>query len=470
MEEKHTTKNTGAEIHGLVDLRTACSTHLGTAMHQISVVSDLPKPTAYSNQQYFTQAEWDAFRFAEQQDMTWWLDAKLGLFIHWGPCSLIGTEIGWSRGGARGPEQHGNQVPVEIYDQLYHYFDPQRFDADEWVRMARDMGAGYIVLITKHHDGFCLWNTKTTDYNIMNTPFGRDVTKELSEACARADMPFGVYFSQRDWYHPAYFKENHQEYVDYMREQVRELLTGYGKVRVLWLDAWYPSVFEPEHWDSAGLCEMARELQPGILINNRTSLPGDYDTPEGVIGSYQVHRPWETTTSIHDGWSWNSRSHRTVKSLRDNIALLAGCAVGGGNLIYNAGPMANGRFEDTHIAAFHELGEWLRAYGESIYGTRGGPFPADKWGGFTVKGDTVYVHILYPQQCGCMRIFLPRLDVAPIDCQVLTEGEAHLEKADQGWTLTIGNPDPNDMIVRIRYDGPVPFVQPDPKNPTYLLS
>ena len=207
-----------------------------------------------------------------------WRSLRFGMFIHWGPVSLTGQEIGWSR---------GKQTSIEEYDQLYKRFDPVQFDADEWVRVAKAAGMKYIVLTTKHHDGFCLWDTRQTDYNIMNSPFGRDVVKELAAACKKQGIEFGAYYSVCDWHHPDFPRTspggkvarkeyNLDRYTEYLKAQVAELLTNYGPLVTLWFDV--PQEFDAQRGQK--VIDMCRSIQPGIVINNRTGAEGDYNTPE----------------------------------------------------------------------------------------------------------------------------------------------------------------------------------------------
>jgi len=238
-----------------------------------------------------------------------WQDARFGMFIHWGPVSLTGQEIGWSR---------GKQTPIEEYDNLYKQFNPTKFNADEWVAVAKAAGMKYMVLTTKHHDGFCLWHTKQTDYNIMNTPFKRDVVKELAEACKKGGIAFGTYYSTCDWHHPAFplgspagksRKPNPdlKAYDAYLQAQVTELVKNYGPLFTMWFDV-------PQSYDGTygiPMVNMLRKLQPDIMINNRPYSVGgkgsgighqiaigDYDTPEQKIGGFQIDRPWETCMTI----------------------------------------------------------------------------------------------------------------------------------------------------------------------------
>ena len=213
--------------------------------------------------------------------MKHWQEMRFGMFIHWGPVSLTQREIGWSRGA---------ETPIEVYDNLYKKFNPTKFDADQWVAAAKSAGMKYIVLTTKHHDGFCLWDTKYTDYNIMHSPFKRDVVKELSDACKRQGVAFGTYYSVCDWHHPDFpltspggtkqrEKSDLDAYNRYLLGQIEELITKYGPLVTIWNDV--PQMF---HGRGVKTIKLARTLQPSILMNNRTGDGGDYDTPEQEVG------------------------------------------------------------------------------------------------------------------------------------------------------------------------------------------
>jgi alpha-L-fucosidase len=319
-----------------------------------------------------------------------WQDARFGMFIHWGPVSLKGTEIGWSRGA---------QVPLEEYDNLYKQFNPTKFNADEWVAVAKAAGMKYMVLTTKHHDGFCLWDTKQTDYNIMTTPFKRDVVKELAAACKKGGIGFGTYYSTCDWHHPDFpltspggktvrEKSDLDRYTEYLKAQTRELLTNYGPLFTLWYDV-------PQKFDTArgtGIINMARAIQPDIVINNRTGAKGDYDTPEQRIGGFQIERPWETCMTICKQWAW--KPNDKMKSLKECIQTLIRTNGGDGNLLFNVGPMPTGEIEPRQVERLKEMGAWLARNSQAVYGTRGGPWKPSTHMVSTRKGNKIYLHLL----------------------------------------------------------------------------
>jgi alpha-L-fucosidase len=269
--------------------------------------------------QSFSNERWDASSFAPPGAAKWWQEARFGMFIHFGVASLKGVELGWGRGTRLKPDtSNPGPIPDAIYDNLYKEFTIEQFDAKKWVELARQTGMKYIVVITKHHDGFHMWDTAFSDYKITKSPFGRDYLKELVDAAHAAKMPIGVYFSQRDWVHPdydprgAYPGRDHKKYIEYQINAVRELLTKYGKIDILWFDAaWWGGMFKETDWDSERLYRVARDCQPNILINNRASIPGDFDTPEQHVGGFQAHRPWESCVTLEQFKQYYSRTRQT---------------------------------------------------------------------------------------------------------------------------------------------------------------
>jgi len=378
-----------------------------------------------------------------------WKDMRFGMFICWGPVSLTGKEIGWSR---------GNPTPIEEYDSLYKKWNPEKFDAREWVKVVQETGARYIVFLLKHHDGFCLWDTKQTDYNIMNGPFKRDVTKELAEACREQGIGFFPYYSVCDWYHPDFpltspggkvkrSVPNLDRYTDFLEAQVKELITGYGPLVGIWFDV--PQAFDRARGER--IIRFVRSLQPNILVNNRTGAPGDFDTPEQRIGQFQVDRPWESCITLGTQWAW--KPNDTIKSLKQCIDILVRCVGGDGNLALNTNPMPTGEIEPRQVVRLKEMGAWLKRYGESIYGTRGGPWRPGPWGAATCQGNTVYVHIL---QWPGDTIALPALARKIVSSKVLTGGTASVKQTDVGVEISVPATDRQeiDTLVALELDGP----------------
>jgi alpha-L-fucosidase len=408
-------------------------------------------------------ADGDARRSAAAQPddhLRWWREARFGMFIHWGPVSLKGTEIGWSRAGERRGTGGTGTIPPEVYDALYREFNPVNFDADEWVRIARDAGMKYLVFTTKHHDGFANFDSALTDYKITSpeSPFGRDITRELAEACHRAGMPIGFYHSQPDWYHPDFRTENHHRYLDYLHGQVRELCTQYGQVSVMWFDGLGGTA---EDWNAEPLLEMIRSLQPGVIINNRCGLPADYDTPEQVIGGFQADRAWETCMTIGTQWSWKPDDR--IKSLRECLQTLVRVVGGDGNFLFNVGPMPDGRIEPRQAERLRQMGEWLNLYGESVYGTRGGPFKWNLCGPApcvsTHRDNRVYLHVL---EWESETLSLPPINRNVLRSSLLTGGDVEVRQYAGGITINVPPQDRQDIatIVVLELDGPAEGIPP----------
>ncbi len=362
--------------------------------------------------------------------MTWWREARFGLFIHWGPVSLKGTEIGWSRGGERRGTGGTGDIPLEVYDNLYREFNPVEFDAREWVQIALNAGMTYLVFTSKHHDGFCMFDSALTEYKITNSPFQRDVVRELADACHEAGLKVGWYYSPPDWHHPDYRTANHARYIEYLHGQLRELCTNYGKIDILWFDGLGGTA---EDWDAEKLVTMIRELQPGIVINDRAGLPEDHATPEQRVGAFNRNRRWETCMTICNQWAW--KPDDTMKTLDKCIDVLVRTAGGDGNLLFNVGPMPDGRIEPRQVDRLAEMGAWLGQFGETIYGTRGGPYMPSAWGASTCKNSRVYLHVLDWNQVKDGRIELPPLPRAIIRHELLTGGAVELENTPEALIL-----------------------------------
>jgi alpha-L-fucosidase len=328
------------------------------------------------------------------QRLKWWQDSKMGLFIHWGPVSLIGKEISWSRQGYGAAQ----------YDSLYKRFNPKQFNAKEWVALAKASGMKYMVLTAKHHDGFCLFETKTTDYNIMNTPFGRDVCKELAEAAHEANMPICWYFSVADWKDPdCRDPKMNAVFANRVLDQVKELLTNYGKIGLLWIDfEGWPSPVAPKK-----VFDLARKLQPEIIINNRlepftpdeshgyVGQYADYATPEGFVAGYSK-TAWETCTNMGHQWAW--KFNDSPRNLKESVHTLLRCVGGNGNLLFNIGPDSSGVFPANFATRAREMGSWIAKNEQAIYGTKGGIYtPAQNYVS-SFKGDKIYIHLLNGEQ------------------------------------------------------------------------
>lgn len=380
-----------------------------------------------------------------------WRSLRFGMFIHWGPVSLTGKEIGWSRGAG---------TPVEVYDNLYKVFNPTNFNADEWVDIAKAAGMKYIVLTTKHHDGFCLWDTKFTDYNIMNSPFHRDVVKELAAACKKQGIEFGAYYSVPDWYDPNWpttspagkvkrEKSDLDAYEKYLQNQTTELIKNYGPLITLWNDM--PA---PYGWRGSNTINLARKLQSDILINDRTGDGGDYATPEQRIGGFDLDRPWEScmTVSAHNHWAWGGAKDG-VKSTAACLEMIIGGAGGDGNILLNVGPRPDGMIDPEQAGRLKDVGAWLAKNGESIYGTRGGPWKPTESIVSTRQGNVVYLHVMRSSDG---RVELPALPAEVKSASLLNGRKVAVTQKGDKLVLEISpsSLEPVDTVVKLELDRP----------------
>jgi len=332
--------------------------------------------------------------------MAHFMDQRFGMFIHFGPVTLRGTEIGWSR---------NNEVAQADYDSLYREFDPALFNADAWVSAAKAAGMKYLTITAKHHDGFCLWPTAYSSYNIMHTPFKRDIVGELARACRRQGILFCIYCTVLDWHDSDYPTKDPRDaskdvpgdmprFVSRMKNELKELITRY-KPYMLWFDGYWE-----KPWTAAygrEVYQYIKSLDPDVIVNNRLGKDpstlsgpesvGDYLTPEQHIGQLNMKDPWESCITICNQWAW--KPNDSMKSLRQCIQTLVRTAAGNGNLLLNVGPMMDGRMEARQVARLKEMGQWLKVYGESIYGTRGGPYTPNDTFATTRKGNKIYVHV-----------------------------------------------------------------------------
>jgi alpha-L-fucosidase len=332
-------------------------------------------------------------------------DMKFGMFVHWGPVSLKGTEIGWSR---------GREVPNEEYDNLYKQFNPVNFNADEWIKILKDAGMKYFIITSRHHDGFSLWPTAYSNYNIMATPYSRDVLMEMKNACDKYDILFGTYYSICDWKHPLYplgspggktKKEtgDMDKFVPLIKMQTSELIEKYNS-KILWFDGEWEEPWT--HEMGLDFYQYLKGLDEHILVNNRVDkgrrgmegitisdeFAGDFATPEQRIGMFDIENPWESCITICEQWAW--KPNDKMKSLEECLFTLIKTVGGGGNLLFNVGPMPDGSIEPRQVERLNEIGDWLRKYGESVYGTKGGPYKTNDWMASTRSGNKIYLFIM----------------------------------------------------------------------------
>lgn len=433
----------------------------GVSLFAQAQVAELPEILKESPQQH-------------QERMQWWHDAKFGMFIHWGLYAIHGKGEWY---------QWNQQIPVEEYAKFAEQFKADKYDPEQWAAIAKSAGMKYMVLTTRHHDGFCLWDSKSSyrNFTIMNTPAGFDAVGQYVTACRKAGLGVGFYYSPLDWRFPGYFfpdlyRGNAEEMKAQTYNQVRELLTSYGKIDILWWDGggddWLAFACEPQGtelrkrdtkwpqdkhyagkplWEGNKLNAMARELQPHIIVNDRANSPvveweGDFTTPEGKIGKYNTERDWETCDMIAGIWGW--QPNKKTKSLETIITTLVRVVTGDGNYLLNVGPRADGSIEPEQAERLKEVGRWMEKYGESIYKTRGGPFPNADWGGFTQKENIVYVHVL---DWSKMPEMLPALDRKVKKATCLSGGKVSFSQSQTGLKISVaGQPEGQiDTIIKL---------------------
>ena len=338
--------------------------------------------------------------------MKGFMDKRFGMFIHWGPVSLRGTEIGWSR---------DKQVSKEDYDSLYKEFDPILFNADKWAKVAKEAGMKYLTITARHHDGFCLWPTRFSPYNISNTPFKKDIVGELARACKKQGIKFCIYYTILDWWHPDYPihsahnstidpKADMNKYVTYMKNQLKELITNYDPY-MLWFDGGWEEPWTNEM--GKDMYAYLKKLKPDVIVNNRLGkemagmenkkidhkdMVGDYDTPEQTVGRMNMVTPWESCFTICDQWSW--KPNDKMKSLKECLRILSQASGGNGNLLLNVGPMPDGRIEARQATRLKEIGDWLKMNGEAVYGTLGGPYEPTNNYATTRKENKIFLHVI----------------------------------------------------------------------------
>lgn len=404
---------------------------------------------------------------ASSQGINWFQDARFGMFIHWGLYSILGRGE-WV--------MHNEQIPAAEYEKLAGQFNPVRFNADEWVSIAADAGQKYMVITSRHHDGFSMYNTALSGYKVTATPFKRDPLAELAAACARrGDVKLGFYSSLLDWHHPAYrFRAESglawADYLEFLHGQVRELCTNFGELACLWFDGDWPhhkldesnAYFAPGgSFEYERLYAMIHELQPhAVVMNNRHEkpLPGEdvqgfeQDLPgmnsAGFNATTVYDLPLEVCMTINDNWGF-SRSDHNHKSVRRLVHLLARSAAAGANLLLNVGPTPEGEILPVHADRLKKVGAWLRDNGRSIYGTRPGGLPPSPVSVSTRRGGTTYLHILDYVSDSISMEAAPASDARARLVRDGTRIEYEADGARIRLTLREEDVDPSDTVIEI---------------------
>lgn len=414
-------------------------------------------------------------------DTTWFTTDRFGMFVHWGLYSLAARHE-WVK--------NREKLTDEQYQVYFDHFDPDRYDPVQWARAAKAAGMRYVVLTTKHHDGFCLWDSALTEYKVTNTPHGHDLVGPFVEACRAEGLKVGLYYSLIDWHHPSFpvdgthpqrddeeFKaaaadRDIRDYQRYLHGQVRELLTSFGRVDYLFFDfsyagrTWWGGK-GPDDWDSPKLLETVRELQPHVLVNDRTGLPGDFITPE----QYQPSGPmtkdgrpvlWEACQTLNGSWGYD-RDNLDHKSADLLIRMLVDGVSKGGNLLLNVGPTGRGDLEPRAVAVLGEIGRWMDLHERSVRGCGPSPYTAPAECRYTQRGDRLYVHLLaWPLR----HLHLPGLAYRVRYAQLLNDaseiGQVHIDPDRPAQNTEMGGQPAGTLTLEIpvqRPDTPVPVIE-----------
>lgn len=419
-----------------------------------------------------------------EERMKWFRDAKFGLFIHWGPAALSGEEISWGmKDRIEGGAKH-QKVPREEYMNLYQEFNPVKFNADSVLSLAKEAGMKYIVFVAKHHDGFSLWDTQQNrfpegdayprKYSISDTPYEKDICREIQQATQKHGLKLGWYYSTRDWTHPEYLKGDNKVYNDYYENQVEELLRDYGPVDLLWYDHCFGN------WDQYTIPRLYEKMykdHPALIINNRAAkgipdvpesfqplVNGDYDTPENRMGAFQHGRAWESCmilspTPDHGGWSY--RPTGVTRSLEETLKLLSSCVTGDGNMLLNIAPLPDGSIKPEEKAILEGIAPWMKKNAEAVYGTRGGPWINGGWGGSTYKENYVYLHLFNPDDKG---VELTRLSQSVLKAETITGEDIPFTETEKSLKVILpknARKDPVE-IIKLTLDAPVEGVLYEP--------
>ncbi len=459
-----------------IPFSVAAMTVLNVALAISASSAEAPKPVAET---------------PEQRDarMAWFREARFGMFIHWGVYSVPAGE--W-QGKTNYAEWflEETKMPVSQYEKYAQQFNPVKFDAKAWVRMARDAGMKYIVITSKHHDGFGMFRSDLTDWCIKSTPFQRDPLKELADACQEAGIKMCFYHSIMDWHHPDWGQRrawndkvpvtppDMDRYTAYMKGQLKELLTRYGPLGILWFDGEWENPWTHER--GVDLYNYVRSLQPQIIINNRVGKAragmegmdagkeriGDYGTPEQQIPAtgFGPGVDWESCMTMNDHWGYN-KNDQHWKSTRTLIHNLVDCASKGGNYLLNIGPTSAGEFPPASIERLAEIGKWMKVNSESIYATTASPFPKLTWGRCTKKetasGTTLYLHVFDWPQDG--KLLVPGLRNSVAGAKLLAEGrKLATSPTPDGVTINLSAqaPDTIDTVVVLEVKGQPLSIEP----------
>ena len=382
---------------------------------------------------------------------TWFQDAKFGMFIHWGVYSVL-EDGEWV--------MQNRKIPIVDYERLPSQFNPEKFNAAEWVALAKSAGMKYITITSKHHDGFAMFDSQVSDWNIVNrTPWKKDPLKMLADECHKQGIHLSFYYSQLDWHNPDYYPRGRtgeaagradggdwDKYLNYQDAQLRELLTNYGEISGIWFDGWWDK--PKANWHLDRTYRLIHSLQLQTLVGNnhhQAPVPGEdiqmfeKDLPGRNTAGFNAAEkigdlPLETAETINTAWGYNATDDH-FKSTRDLVQYLVKAAGSNANFLLNIGPRPDGTIQPEFVERLHQMGEWLAQYGDSIYGTRGGPVGPHPWGVTTHKGNKVFVHVL---DWADPALLLPQLPDRVTAAYTLKDhGKVEFSKTDDGVLLKL---------------------------------
>ena len=435
------------------------------------------------------EAQWAPLVSGADADLriAWWRDAKFGLFLHWGVYSIPGRGE-WV--------QWNEQIPVDEYAKLAQQFKPTNFDPDAWATIAKDAGMKYSVLTSRHHDGFALFDDPGSSFTAMKSASHQDFVADYVAAVRKAGLHVGLYYSPLDWRYPGFFfpdiyRANAEEMREQYHRQLHELASHYGKLDIVWFDGgganwlgfggvqfkggWHARPKGQDYigsfsWKDEEAVADLRRLQPTILVNDRTDAPADFRSREGdgAMGDFDNRHPWELCTTITEG-AWGYQPNAKVKSFDQIVKLLVGAVGRDGNLLLNVGPRPDGQIEPAQAQRLKEVGDWLKTNGQSIYGTRGGPYLPGDFGVSTYRDRTIYLHILHVPG---KTLRLPAISAQITGCSVITGGKASCVQTVAGVDVSLtDNPNVVDTIVAVSVSEPASGIRlVRTKDPASLLA
>jgi len=378
-----------------------------------------------------------------------WKNQRFGMFIHWGPISQMGAQLSHSRNS---PSHHPGGKPYkvakispEVYDSQYKTFNPVNYNPDSIVSFAKKAGMKYVVFTAKHHAGFSMFDSKVTDYDIMNTPYHKDILKMLEQACRKQNFYFGFYYSPRDWYNPDCDSENHHDrYIQFYKAQMNELLTNYGKIFEIWFDG-----LGPGDWGNTSeeVMKMIRKLQPDAMVNDRGGVGADFYTPEHTVSYFNNKENWEACHTTTGQWGYNPNTK--AKPLPMLMEILLYTWGGDGNMLLNIGPRGDGSLNPEEVKRLQQIAKWWQVNGEtSIRNSRGGPYLPGEWGVSTRKDDKVYLHVFRWNDVEKMTFpSLPGNEV--VSARLLNDKKMNIKKKSEGFTIDVPKASRENIVTTI---------------------